>query len=117
MEAVSQDTRNKLMNIQPIATNRPAGLRGAKSPYPTVVIVTALHQRAEPMPRLALPSPPNSFGLLLCSSTQMRIATNTSEAKSAATTRQKSHTRTRSAHDQSRPGPGAVLTATPSPER
>src|SRR5271166_403248 len=69
------------------------------------------------MPRCALPSPPNSFGLPLRSSAQMSSATSTSETNSAATIRQKFHASTRPSHDHSPLAPGAVFTATPSPER
>jgi len=44
-------------NIQSRAIDRPAGVMGALSPYPTVVMVTADHQKAAPMPLCV--GPPN----------------------------------------------------------
>src|SRR4029077_6071476 len=74
--AVNVETNTRLTNIQMTAITRPLAVCGDTSPYPTVVIVTADHQRAEAKPLAARPPPPNCAGFARRSQSQIRRATN-----------------------------------------
>ena len=83
MAAVKPEMVIMLTNIQTSPRTRPPVLTGALSPYPTVVMVTADHQKPLPIPWLA--EPPNCSGFLRRSSNQISKPTNSNTNTRAST--------------------------------
>ena len=102
-----------LTNIHTSPSTRPPRLTGALSPYPTVVMVTADHQKPLPIPSLTLP--PNCCGFLRRSSNQINNPTSSNTSTSASTA-EKNFQLNRLRNVVLQP-PGSLRVAIPNPAR
>jgi hypothetical protein len=99
-------------NIQTSATTRPPGVAGALSPWPTVVMVTAAHQKPSPTPRPGLAS--NWSVLPRRSNSQTAIPGASRTAASPPTTVRNCQVK-KLRTTRSQPPPAFASTAMPSP--